>query len=206
MKDQALRGLTKGMSISPRQAPQLFVLRRSNAFRQGVLSRHFQSLLVGTLILICGPLAARGNYRYWTDATGDNLWSNPGNWSPKIAPISGDILVLGDPNNDNGKRNGFTINDIPNLNVQELILGDDTDSFTLESTVGPLYIYGQLAMNNAGNHVGLYVECPLVIENGGSISIQTPKNSAAINFDAPVEFTHGGSLTALGADSHDSVC
>ncbi len=191
------------MSISPHQATQSFVLHAYNAVRQGVLKRWFQSLLVGALILICGSQAARADYRYWTDAAGDHFWSTAANWTPNIAPISGDILVFGDPNNDNGKTSGTTIDDITNINVQELRVGANATSFTLISTAGTLHIYGRLWLDDSSDQPGLSVNCPLVIENGGNILVQSVYNSTGIAFNAPVVFAAGGAITAYGPDATD---
>ena len=192
------------MSISPDRARRLLVLRKPNASLPGVSARWLQSLLVGALILVCGAArVARANYRYWTDTAGDHLWSTAGNWSPNIAPVSGDILVFGDPNHDNGKTSGTTIDDITNINVQELQVQGNADSFTLASTAGPLQIYGRLWLNDASGHTGLDIECPLVIGDGGSILVESVYNSTGIDFNAPVVFTSGGSITAYGPGQYD---
>ena len=146
------------------------------------------------LILICGSQVARADYRYWTDATGDHLWSTAANWSPSFAPISGDILVFADSNHDNGKNSGITVNDIPNLNIQDLTFGDDNNSFTVESTVGPLYIYGTLELDNAGGDVGLTIKCPVVIEDGGTIKNYSSNGGTTMNFNDSVQFTSGGTI------------
>jgi len=160
-------------------------------------------LLVGTLILICGSQAARADYRYWTDATGDHLWSTPANWSPNTAPISGDTLVFGQNPGGFGTEVVITIVDITNINVQELRVDANADTYTLTSTVGPLHIYGQLGLHDASGHTGLYVNCPLVIEDGGSILVDSVYNSTGITFNGLVSFTAGGQITAYGPGQYD---
>ncbi len=191
------------MSISRDQARRFSVLCRSNAALQDVSARWLRSLLVGALILVCGLRVARANYRYWTDATGDHFWSTAANWSPNIAPISGDILVFGQNPEDSGTTSGTTIVDITNINVQELRVEADTENFTLISTAGPLHIYSKLWLYDSSGHTGLSVDCPLVIENGGTIEVDSLYNSTGIDFNAPIVFTAGGGITANGPDATD---
>ena len=79
----------------------------------------------------------------------------------------------------------------------------NADTYTLTSTVGPLHIYGQLGLHDASGHTGLYVDCPLVIEDGGSILVDSVYNSTGITFNGLVSFTAGGQITAYGPGQYD---
>ncbi len=158
----------------------------------------FSSLLAGAALLLSGARSAWADIRYWTDATGDDRWSTALNWEPKITPVSGDSLFFGDPAGDNGKTGGDTIDDITNLTVASLILSEDADSFTFYSTVGPISITDKLALWHASANYGLIVQCPVVIENGGTIINENDNGSTAMSFNDSVVFTDGGNIDVEG--------
>ena len=173
----------------------------SQAAGQRIALGLIPSLAACWLISICAADTACAAARYWTDNIGDHLWSTPGNWTPKGAPVSGDVLVFGDSNHDNGTDSGFTINDIANLVIGGLILGDDTDSFTIESTAGTLSINGNLEVDHANADVGLTVQCPVIIENGGDIRNVNDNGSTTVSFNNTVSFGSGGEIDALGGST-----
>ena len=123
---------------------------------------------------------------------GDHLWSTPGNWFPEGAPVSGDHVILGDFLS-NGRNSGFTVDDITNLVINGFLLGSDADHFTLESTVGGVVIDGALEVDHANADVGLAVQCPVTIINGGFIANYNQNGSTKIVFNNDVFFeTPGG--------------
>ncbi len=52
-------------------------------------------LRVGLLSIVCGTFSAAGIQNLWTGAAGDNLWSNPTNWSLGTLPNSTQDVVIG---------------------------------------------------------------------------------------------------------------
>src|SRR5436190_7409426 len=125
-------------------------------------------LLLGMLVL--GPNVHAAE-RTWTGSGGNNLWSNPNNWSPAGVPRNGDDLnffnicplPFGCP--------AFTvINDLSNLQVGELRFGDSA-SGNVEYVVNgnPLRLTRWVLIGIAtGDDTPLAVvtlNCPLVLEN-----------------------------------------
>jgi autotransporter-associated beta strand protein len=182
------------MSIAPDQAPRLFVSQNFTAAGQGPRRRLISSFLASCLVLLCSAQWAWCDFRYWIDVAGDHLWSTPSNWSPQVAPVGGDILVFGDPTHDFGASGGFTIDDIPNLMLDGVELGDDTDGFTIESTAGTLYTR-YMVLYHANDGIGLTVDCPVanldLIQNLND-------GSTEIEFNGPVQFPYGGQIETMG--------
>ena len=153
---------------------------------------------------MCGADGAGAATLWWTDAVGDHLWSTPGNWSngslnPTGAPVSGDYLILGDPDFDNGRNSGTTTNDIPNLLINGLRFGEDTDHFTVGSSVGGVVIDGALELDHASADVGLVVYCPVTIINGGFIANNNDNGSTEVDFNNTVNFASAGTITAYAS-------
>src|SRR5687767_12768911 len=91
-------------------------------------------LLLGLLMVI----QARAAERFWTGDTGDNLWSNPNNWSPVGIPQDGDDLRF-------NKLCAFPIcpsvtvvNDLNNLRVGQLNFGGFSGEVTYVVNGNPL--------------------------------------------------------------------
>src|SRR5262245_52246493 len=125
--------------------------------------------LLGLLLSL--TFSTTGAERSWTGAGGNNLWSNPNNWSPAGAPQDGDDLnffnicplPIGCP--------AFTVvNDLNNLRVGELRFGDHA-SGNVEYIVNgnPLRLTDWIVVGQAtGDDTPLAVvtlNCPLVLEN-----------------------------------------
>lgn len=71
------------------------------------------------LFLLVLPSGSSADVRQWTGAVSAN-WSNPNNWNPAGAPVSGDSLRF------DGGGNHTMLNDVPNLTLWELaFMGGD---------------------------------------------------------------------------------
>jgi len=170
---------------------------RQGNFRKALALSLISSLAAGWLIFICGAGSARAANCYWTDNTGDHVWSTPGNWDPQRRPFSGDVLVFGDSDHDNGRNKGITIDDLPDLVLGGLVLGEDTESFDIEYTgLGELVIDGDLGVNHANADLGLFVQCPVTILNGHAIFNGNDNGSTEVIFGSDVDFANGGTIEA----------
>jgi fibronectin-binding autotransporter adhesin len=154
------------------------------------------SILIVSEFLNGVVMPLQATTRYWTDKTGNNLWSTAGNWDPQGAPVNGETLVFGDSHHDGGTDSGTTVDDIQGLQIGGITLGDDTDGFKIESTVGGLNIFGDLVLTHANSNFGLIVQCPVYIWNWGTIENQNDHYSTAMVFNGPVDFVFGGTILA----------
>src|SRR5579862_58582 len=160
-----LRGFIMCMSIPPNRSPQSLVSGKSASFGPSRFSKWIPSLLASGLIITFGTESARAAACFWTDQVGDHLWSTSGNWFDNVAPVSGDTVVFGERDKDNGTTSGFTIDDIPNLELVKLIFGNENVDFTIESTAGPITIQEELLMEDVSSELGesqVNFQCPVV--------------------------------------------
>lgn len=165
----------------------------------------FKAVLAAVFCAAASFCASAFTTNYWTNATGDNRWDTPGNWSLRACPVADDFTIL--PNT--GSSYSIIVDGSYEIRALELVVGTSTAKGTvtftgngsiLSSGVQEDYLREKRALildgpslTLTGNHCMLYG--PMTVKNGSVL--KTVNKGLTLWKTAPALYVQDGGTVVI---------
>ncbi len=155
--------------------------------------------IIALFVLAASSAAMAGGFATWTNATGNSLWADPGNWDTHTVPTASDTIYL----SDTGLWGSGTIDlggAVRDASEIQLIPLTTTRGYTIvDGTLRTVYGIDGSQPNLAGTQFNLEIAANLALPAASLLSLGVVNRSNGSNVVSGVIGSNGGA----GIDSFD---